>query len=251
MTTLTVLGSAGTHPGPGRACSSYLVEADGYRLLLDCGNGSLANLQRVADVADVDALLLSHLHPDHFADMYGLYYARRFHPSGQAPVDVYAPAGAEAFVGQLLPTESRESFARLCRFHTAAAGATLHLGPLEVTLFTARHPVEALASRVRHGDDVLAYSGDSADTPELVDCARDAGLFVCDATWRAADGPHPDGVHMTGREAGGVAARAGARRLLVTHVYPVTDPAEVAAEAAGPFGGQVLVAEDMLRVPLS
>ncbi|MDP8978583.1 MAG: MBL fold metallo-hydrolase [Actinomycetota bacterium] len=251
MTTLTVLGSAGTHPGPGRACSSYLVEADGYRLLLDCGNGSLANLQRVADVADVDALVLSHLHPDHFADVYGLYYARRFHPSGESPVDVYAPAGAEAFVGQLLPAESRESFARLCRFHTAAAGATLELGPLEVMLFPARHPVEALASRVRHGDRVLAYSGDSADTPELVDCARDADVFLCDATWLADHGPHPDGVHMTGREAGDLAARAGAARLLVTHVYPVLDPVEVADEAAGAFGGQVLVAEDLLRVPLS
>ncbi|MBW3602136.1 MAG: MBL fold metallo-hydrolase [Actinobacteria bacterium] len=251
MTTLTILGSAGTHPGPGRACSSYLVEADDYRLLLDCGNGSLANLQRVADVADVDALLLSHLHPDHFADVYGLYYARRFHPSGQSPVDVYAPPGAEAFLGQLLPADSRESFARLCRFHTAAPGATLELGPLEVTLFAARHPVEALASRVRQGDDVLAYSGDSADTPELVDCARDADVFLCDATWLTAGGPYPDGVHMTGRQAGALAARAGAGRLVVTHVYPALDPVQVAAEAAGAFGGEIMVAQDLLRVPLS
>lgn len=242
-TVLTVLGCSGTHAGAGQACSSYLVEHDGYRLLLDCGNGALANLQQRIDVSDLDALLLSHLHPDHFADVYGLYYALRFHPEGPLALPVYAPAGAERFIGQLLPADAR--FGQVCRFAEAAAGDRLALGSLEVALFAADHPVEGLAWRIHAGEKVLAYSGDSGPTPALVDCARDADLFVCDATWLERDAPHPPGVHMTGAQAGAHAAAAGAKALLVTHVYPRIDRDEVAAEAAGAYDGTVLVARDL------
>lgn len=241
--TLTVLGCAGTHPGPARACSSYLVEYDGYRLLLDCGNGSLANLQQRIDVSAVDALLISHLHPDHFADLYGLYYARRFHTDGPLPLPVYAPAGAGAFIGQLL--DSTDEFHAVCRFTAGAAGDTLALGPLTVRLFPSSHPVETLASRVEADGRVLAYSGDSGPTPALADCARDADLLLCDATWLESAGPHPEGVHMTGAQAGALAAAANAAALMVTHVYPTTDRDRVAAEAAGAFDGTVLVARDL------
>ncbi len=247
---LRVLGCAGTHPAPDRLCSSYLVESDGYRLLLDCGNGSLTNLQRVCDVADLDAVLLSHLHPDHFADLYGLYYALRFHRDGTQSVPVYAPAGASAHIAQLLPPDSADTFAASCRFHTVAAGDAIELGPLRVTLFAAYHPVETLACRVESEGGVLAYSADSAPTPALADCARDADLFVADCTWLARLGPYPPGTHMTGLQAGAQAAQAGARRLLVTHVFPAYDPVEVAAEAARAYGGQVLVARDLLELTL-
>lgn len=240
---LTVLGCAGTHPGPGRACSSYLVESGDYRLLLDCGNGSLANLQQRLSVADVDAVLLSHLHPDHFVDLYGLYYARRFHPRGPVPVPVYAPAGAGAFVGQLL--RSDDEFPSVCRFEEVAAGDTLALGPLTVRLFAASHPVETVAPRIEADGRVLAYSGDSGPTAALVDAAAGADLFLCDATWLERGGPYPDGVHMTGAQAGAHAAAAGAATLVVTHVYPATDPEEVADEAAGAYDGTVRVARDL------
>lgn len=242
---VTVLGSAGTHPGPGRACSSYLVEADGFRALLDCGNGSLANLQQGLDVAAVDAVVLSHLHPDHFADLYGLYYARRFHPDGPRPVRVCAPAGAEHVIGHLVG--DGETFGEICRFETVAAGDTTELGPLRVAFFAADHPVETLATRVETDGAVVAYSGDSGPTGAIAECARDADLFVCDATWLDRAGPFPAGVHMTGVQAGRAAAEAGARRLLVTHVLPTNDPVEVAAEAARSYDGETLVAQDLQR----
>jgi ribonuclease BN (tRNA processing enzyme) len=241
-TSVTVLGCSGTHAGPGVACSSYLITAKGYRLLLDCGNGSLANLQRHIDVADVDAIVISHIHPDHFVDIYGFYYALRFHPDGPLSVPVYAPAGAGDFAAQLL--QSGETFHEVCRFQAAAAGDRLELGPLHVELFAASHPVETLASRVDTGDEVVAYSADSGPTDALVHCAREADLFMCDASWLERDGPFPEGVHMTGAEAGRTAAAAAARRLLVTHVYPGFDPREVAAEAAEAYTGQVLIAKD-------
>lgn len=240
---VTVFGCAGTRPGRGQVCSSYLVEADGYRLLLDCGNGSLANLQQRIDVADVDAVVVSHLHPDHFVDLYGLYYALRFHSDGPRAVPVYAPSGTRDFVARLLHSE--DTFAEVCAFSEVAAGDRLALGPLEVELFAANHPIETLASRVVADDTVVAFSADSAPTPALADCARDAELFLCDASWLDREGPYPAGVHMTGAQAGRQAVDAGAQRLVVTHVYPTLDPVEVAAEAARAYDGEIMIARDL------
>lgn len=240
---LTVLGCSGTHPGRDRMCSSYMVESDGFRLLLDCGNGSLSNLQRRWDVSAIDAIIISHLHPDHFADLYGLYYALRFHPDGPRSVPVYAPRGAWEFAAQLL--DSADTFAQTCLFNSAKAGDVLRLGPLSVTLFASSHPVETLASRVEGGGRVLTYTGDSGPTENLQHAARDADLLLADATWLERERPLPTAVHMTGHEAGRTAALANARRLMVTHVFPSNDPAEVATEAARAYDGEILVAEDL------
>jgi ribonuclease BN (tRNA processing enzyme) len=255
--TLHVCGSAGTHPGPGRACSGYLVTdgetADGgagTRLLLDCGNGSLANVQRVCNLAELDAVLLSHLHPDHCVDLFGLYYALRFHPAGPQRVRVYAPAGAEEALSRLLGEEARRTFGEVCEFHTVAAGDAVEVGGLTVRLFAARHPIETLAARVEAGGRVITYSADTHVTDEVVAAARDADLFACDATWLARDDPFPAGIHCTGEEAGQMAAEAGASRLLVTHVVPSTNAAEVAAEASRRYDGEIVIAEDRLEVAL-
>lgn len=244
---LTVLGSSGTHPGPERVCAAHLLEHDGYRLLLDCGNGALSNLLRLTDVSAVDQVLLSHLHPDHFADLYGLYYALRFAPGGPLSVPLAGPAGTPEFVTRIL-SDDAETFAQRLPFTPVAAGQRLELGPFTVTLHAAAHPVEALASRIEAGGRVLAYSGDSGPTPALVDCARDADLFLCDATWTT--GEHPPDVHCTGAEAGRLAAQAGAARLWCTHVAPETGRELVAAEAAETFPGDLHVADDLDSVTL-
>lgn len=252
-----VTGSAGTHPGPGRACSGYLVEAappDGHgrttRLLLDCGNGSLANVQRVCDLGEIDAVLISHLHPDHFVDLFGLYYALRFHPGGPRQVPVYAPAGAEDLLRALLTAEATAHLPDVLGLRTVAAGDTLDVGSLRVALSAANHPVETVAARIEGGGRTIAYSGDSHVADDVVAAARDADLFICDASWLERMGPHPSGIHCTGVEAGRMAADAGAARLLVTHVVPSNNSAEVAAEAATSYDGDIGIAEDGLEIAL-
>lgn len=242
---LTVLGCAGTYPAADRACSSYLVEHEGYRLVLDLGNGALSNLQRVCDPAEIDALVLSHLHPDHFVDLYGLYYALRFHRDGPQSVTVLAPDGAQAHIAKLLLGDAGEGFGQVCRFSTAAAGETHELGPLRLRTFAAAHPVETLALRVETAAATLAYSADSGPTPALVDCARGAGLLVADASWLAADGPFPENLHMTARQAGEHAAAAEVGTLVVSHVFPAYDPARAAEEAAEVFDGAIVAARDL------
>ena len=245
---VTVLGCSGTHTGRDRMCSSYLVESEGYRLLLDCGNGSLSNLQRRWNVSDIDGIIISHLHPDHFADLYGLYYALRFHSDGPRSVPVYAPQGAWEFAAQLL--DSADTFAETCRFQAARAGDVLELGPLRVTLFAANHPVETLVSRVEGGGRVLTYTADSGPSTDLVAAAAEADLLLADATWLERQRPLPTGVHMTGHEAGRIAAEANVKRLVTTHVYPSNDADEVAGEAARAYDGDVIPAHDLMEVVL-
>lgn len=246
---LTVLGSAGSYPGRGRACSSYLLTVEGTRVLFDCGNGALVNLP--CDGADLDAVVLSHLHPDHCVDLYGLHIALQYGPKAPASVEVYAPAGAGGHLARLLGPHAADAFTTHLRFREAAAGQRVDIGPLTVAFHAAAHPLETLASRVTlDGVPLLAYSGDSGPTAALVDCARDTGLFVCDATWPDRVGEVPPDLHCTGGQAGDLAQAAGARRLLVTHVQPAYDPAEVAADAAARFDGETLIAEDRMEIAL-
>lgn len=245
---LTVLGCSGTHTGPERMCSSYLLRSDDYRLLLDCGNGSLSNLQRRCDVSDIDAVIISHLHPDHFADLYGLYYALRFHDDGPLSVPVYAPQGSFQFAAQLL--DSVDIFAQTCRFSVAKAGDVLQLGPMAVALHAANHPLETLASRVEVDGRVVTYTADSAPAASLVHAARDADLLVADSTWLERQRPLPSGVHMTGLQAGQLATQADVQHLLLTHVYPSNDPQEVAAEAALGYQGDIAAAYDLQEIEL-
>lgn len=244
---VTVLGCSGSYPGPGKACSSYLVTVDDYRLLLDLGNGALANLP--CDPADLDAVVLSHLHPDHCVDIFGLDIALRYGPRPSS-VEVHAPPGSGRSLAALLDPDSREGFLRACRFHDREPGESVKLGPVLVTPYQAAHPIPALAIRLEVDGHVLAYSGDSGVTSELVACARDADLFICDASWPERAGPFPSGIHCTGAEAGDIAAKAGAARLLVTHVQPSFDPAELAAEAATTFSGEVIIARDRQEILL-
>lgn len=247
---LTVIGSAGTHSSAERVCSGYLISHEGTNLLLDMGPGALHNLCKVIDLADLDAILVSHMHPDHFLDLYGLQYALRFHPDQPGPIPVYGPSDMYGMIAAILPQESVEKMADLLRFHAVSAGDVLTVGTLRTELFAMNHPMECLGSRTTAGDVVIAFTGDTAPTAQITPLARDADLFLCDATWMESQRPIPTDVHCTGLEAGQAAAAAGARRLLITHVSPYNDPDAVAEEAAKAFDGDILVATDLMEIDL-
>ena len=249
MRSLTVCGSAGTHPGPGAACSAYLVEDDGFKVLLDCGNGSLANLQRSTDVADIDAVVISHLHPDHIADLFGLYYALRFHPSGPRSVPVHGPPGLLVLLALLIAEESRPTLADHLAHVPTTAGATVELGPFRAAFGRANHPIaHPLTVRLEIGDSSLLFTGDTAPSDSVVAAATGVDLLVCDATWSARATGLPPGIHCTGTEAGEVAARAGVGRLLATHILPTSDRQAIADEARAAFDGDVIAAYDLLEL---
>jgi ribonuclease BN (tRNA processing enzyme) len=239
---LTVLGCAGTFPGPQSACSGYLVEHDGFRLVLDLGAGALGALQRHVDLLDVDAVYVSHLHADHCTDLVGMSYARRYHPGGTPPpLPVYGPAGLTDRLCAVFETPPPDRLRDVFDFREVPTGRHT-IGPFEVTTVRSNHPVECHAIRLEAGGRSLTYSGDTGECPELVELARGTDLFLCEASWTSSP-DNPPGIHLSGREAGEHAAAAGAARLLVTHLVAWADPDDVVAEARAAFDGVLERAE--------
>ncbi|HUR51444.1 MAG TPA: MBL fold metallo-hydrolase [Mycobacteriales bacterium] len=235
---LTVLGCAGTFPGPSSPCSGYMVEHDGYRLLLDLGAGALGNLQRHCDLRDVDAIYITHLHADHCIDLVAYFYARRYHPKGMQPIlPVYGPPGMANRIGLAFEEPPVDGLDDVYDFREPGPG-TYQLGPFTVHAGVVNHPIECHGLRVEAGGKVLTYSGDTAACQEIVELARDADVFLCEASWPSVPTP-PPGIHLTGREAGETATLAGAKRLLLTHLMPFHDPQAMLAEAKETYDGHI------------
>lgn len=242
---LVVCGSSGTHPGPGRNCSGYLLRTPGAKVMVDCGNGSTSVLQQEVAFEELDAVVITHRHHDHWADLVGLYYALRFHPDGPREIDVHAPAGTRDFVAQLLSDDAAAIFEQVCRFHDATPGGHVTIGDLDLTFADSEHVVPTVAVRAEHGGAVLAYSSDSSGGPALVEIARGADLFLCEASWLGHPDEWPQGVHLTARGAGEHGRIAEVDHLLLTHMWPTNDRDRALDEAREAYGdGPLDLAED-------
>jgi ribonuclease BN (tRNA processing enzyme) len=237
---LTVVGCAGSFPSAGSAASCYLVEAEGFRLVIDLGNGALGALQRYARLEDIDAICLSHLHGDHCVDLGAYAVARQYRPGGPLPaLPVYAPLGAAEQLGPVFGSVAEELAERFT-FRDLEPGR-LELGPLTVTTARMNHLVETFGFRVEYDGWVFAYSADTGESAELVGLADGADLLLCEASFLDEPG-NPAGVHLSGRQAGEHAAKAGAGELVLTHLVAWHDPEVLLGEAAAVYGGPVSAA---------
>jgi ribonuclease BN (tRNA processing enzyme) len=237
---LTVLGCAGSFPGPESACSAYLVEAQGFGLLIDFGSGALSALQRYAGLDAVDAIILTHLHADHMLDACPFVVVRRYAPDGpKSPVPVYAPLGAAERISAAY-SANNEPVDDVYTFYALQPG-TFPIGPFTVTVDRVNHPVETYGVRVEQGGRVIAYSADTAPCDALVRLAAGADLFLCEASYLDG-GQNPPDLHLTGSEAGEAATKADAGRLLLTHLVPAWGSEAATVEAAcAAFAGPVEV----------
>lgn len=237
---LTVIGCSGSFPGPDSPASCYLVEAeeDGrtWRLLLDLGSGALGRLQTHVDPLAVDAVLLSHLHPDHWFDMSGYYVLRKYHPDGPQPrIPVYGPRGTAERMAAGYGLAARPGMTEEFDFYEYD-GRAVRVGPLAVDVARVVHPVEAYAMRVSHAGRSMVYSGDTAACDALVELARDTDLLLAEASFREGE-DNPVDLHMTGKEAAETAVRAGARRLVLTHIPPWYERRSALEEAEQVYDG--------------
>lgn len=237
---LTVLGCAGSFPGPEAACSAYLIEADGFRLLIDFGPGSMSALQRYGNLYAVDAILLSHLHCDHMLDACSYIVARRYAPAGPfPPLPVYAPVNAPERIASAYGGENEPmSISDVYTFYALQPGS-FPIGPFAVTVDRVNHPIETYGVRVEADGRVLAYSSDTAPCEALLRLAAGADLFLCEASY--LDGvDNPPDLHLTGREAAEHATKAGVGRLLLTHLVPAWGSEALTLEAASSaFSGSI------------
>jgi ribonuclease BN (tRNA processing enzyme) len=246
---LTVLGCAGSFPGPESACSAYLLEAEGFRLLIDFGSGSLSALQRYSDMNAVDAILLTHLHCDHMFDACLYVVVRRYDPAGpKPPIPVYAPLGAAERISGAYSGDS-EPIDDVYTFYGLQPG-TFPIGPFTVTVDRVNHPVETYGVRVEQAGKILAYSADTAPCEALLRLAAGADLFLCEASY--LDGAdNPPGLHLTGGEAGEAATKADVGRLLLTHLVPAwVSEASIVDAASAAYAGPVEVVRPGARYDL-
>ena len=238
---LTIVGCAGSFPRADSACSAYLVEADGFRLLLDMGNGALGSLQQHIDMYAFDALLVSHLHGDHCFDACTYVVARRYTDKAPLPtVPLYAPDGTLDRFSRAYEINPEETDLRDVYDERVLTPGQLDIGPFHVTLDRMNHPVETYGVRLEEGGRTLTYSADSGRSDPLVALARDADVFLCEASYNSGRA-NPPNLHLTGAEAGDHATRAGAGRLLLTHLTSWSDPDRTLAEAQGAYAGDVSV----------
>jgi ribonuclease BN (tRNA processing enzyme) len=240
---LTVVGCSGSYPGPDAPASCYLVEQDDpsgrtWRLLLDLGSGALGALHRYTDPLVVDAVFLSHLHPDHCMDLCGYHVLRKYHPQGHQPrIPVWGPAGTADRMAAAYGLPSDPGMHGEFEFR-AYDGSPVEVGPLSVEPVPVVHPVPAYGFRVSAGGRTIAYSGDTGPCPGLDELARDADLLLAEASFRTDDDNPPD-LHLTGADCGRVAAANGVGRLVLTHVPPWHDAALAVAEAKTQFAGDI------------
>jgi ribonuclease BN (tRNA processing enzyme) len=238
---LTIVGCSGTLPGPESPASAYLFETAGFRLLVDCGNGAVGALQRHLDPLDVDAVLLSHLHADHCLDLVPYSYARRYHPRAPLPpLPVYGPRGAQERLCAAFEQPPDDDLADVYDFRTVQEGRRT-IGPFSIDLARMNHPVETYGMRVMADGATVAYSADTGESAALVELARHADLFLCEASYVDAPG-QPRDLHLNARQAGEHARRAEARRLVLTHLVPWNDRERSRAEGAEGFGAEVELA---------
>jgi ribonuclease BN (tRNA processing enzyme) len=209
-------------------------------VLLDLGSGALGVLQRHIDPVTVDAVLLSHLHADHCLDLCGFYVLRKYHPTGPQPrIPVWGPVDTAVRMAKAYDLDEDPGMNE--EFDFRPYTGLLQVGPFTVTATQVVHPVTAYGLRIQADGRTLAYSGDTGTCPALVATARDADVFLCEASF--VEGPfNPPDLHLTGAEAGRMAAEARARRLVLTHVPPWHDPQVVLHEAATTYDGPLELA---------
>jgi ribonuclease BN (tRNA processing enzyme) len=235
---LQVLGSSGGYPAPGNPNSGFLLEHGGTRLWLDAGTGTFAALQGLIDFTRVDALVLSHVHADHCADVFPLYVAIRFEVAGGFRLPLYCPPGTRETLAPLLLEEGWEQLGVAFEFRQIDAGDHAEVGGVRLSFLRTDHPAHTLAVRAETGAGVLTYSADTGPGVDLAGFARGSDLLLCEATYQ--DGRAGAPVHLSARQAGETARRAGVEALALTHVWPPLDP-EVSLREARETAGDLPV----------
>jgi ribonuclease BN (tRNA processing enzyme) len=251
---LTVLGGCGAWPEPDRACSGFLLEHAGARIAIDLGYGTAPRLFAALGsvVADgLDAVVISHHHPDHMVDLHALMRARWMGRPGAPRIPLYAPDGVVARLTELQDGD-RTAVSKVFDWHPIPA-PTQSAGPFRLDSVLLPHYVPNAGIRLTAPGLTVAYTGDTGPTPALADLGRNCDLFIADATsWTQRNVADDSDLALTldANQAGLAAAAADARRLMLTHFWPGNDRQASKADAAESFGGEILLADEGTIVKL-
>jgi ribonuclease BN (tRNA processing enzyme) len=248
---LVVLGTCGAWPEPDGACSGFVLEHRGFRAIIDLGYGTLPRLLAhlgSVNADGIDAVIVSHAHPDHCIDLHGLFRARWFGRRGERPIPLYAPSGVIDFV-RYVEGDDRDDVDEVFDWRPLPA-EPYDIGPFRLDSWDLPHYVPNAGVRLTADDLVVAYTGDTAPVPDLIDLARGADLLIGQASRPKRLPTTEHALLLTADEIATVAAEAGARRLLLVHFWPGWDRRDYVDEARRHFTGEVVAASDGLVIAL-
>jgi ribonuclease BN (tRNA processing enzyme) len=252
---LTTLGGSAAGPSPGQGCSGYLLQSGRTRIVLDLGPGTLPELRKHVDIRELDGVIISHLHLDHFLDLLALRFALAYNPiPARRPVAVWLPPGGLRHFERLavaLTTSGNPgkyfSMFDLCEFDPEEV---LSVGGLRLRFHPTVHFVPCWAIRVSNGEDGdLLYTADTGPTARLAPFGEGSFILVAEGT---EGGAKDEGIasrgHLTPAEAGRLGRDIGARMLVLTHVWAEHDPSAAMQKASEAFGGPVTLAAPGLSI---
>jgi ribonuclease BN (tRNA processing enzyme) len=235
---LTVLGNYGPYPKAGCACSGFLLTSDSTNILIDCGSGVVSKLQKYIEIEELNAVILSHLHCDHAGDMLTLGYAVDMKIRKQqriGPLSVYLPGEPE---DEFVRIANRQSF----KTSKVEEGLNLEIEDVQITFREMKHGYQNYAISIQRGNRKFVYSGDTMPNEALIEFARDADLFLCEAGLLERDEKTIRAMHLTAKEAGEIAEKACVKRLLLTHFLPDIKTEHYINEAASVYNGIMEIA---------
>ena len=238
---LVILGGCGAWPDAGQACSGYLLEHDGFRLLIDPGYAIVPRLLELTQADRIDAVFISHGHPDHCVDLNPLLRARvvRDHPPPAPPLPVYAPPDS---LDTVLALDRFASMRTAAELHEFTPGSSLHIGPFSAETRLLPHSLPNAGIRLTADGQTLMYTGDAGPTDDTIELARDADLMLAEASYVDEVLEDNRGTLGSARQVGEQARAAGVGQLVLTHLMPGTDSAASTAAAAAAYGGPIAVA---------
>lgn len=243
---MTILGNSAAYPGPGGACSGFLVAEGKVNLLVDCGTGVVGNLQKHLDLRDVTDIIVTHMHADHFIDLIPYRYALRYglEPRIASPVRLHLPPDGHRTLAHVVEVfaESETFISEVFQVTEYDPASPLNLGPLTIGFVPVRHYIPAWGLTIASSRK-LAYSSDSGLCPELQQVADQADLFICNIGACLESDSTSFWGHLRATEAGGLAREAGAKRLLLSHLWPDCKRGWNLGQANKTFDGPAEIAE--------
>ena len=234
---LTVLGCSGSYAAAGQACSGYLVQSSSTTLWVDCGPGTLANVQNHVGLHDIDAIVISHHHPDHCAELPVIYNAYKYFTDVKR-IRAVGTADVRRVTDAFQP--NRDS-GDLFDWEIVSDGDIAQIGNIRLSFSQTDHPVETLAMLFQCDDASIVYTSDTGRGWSLARLGHEPDIVLGEGTLIGAT-DNPAIPHISCAHLAADANKVGAKRLVVTHVPPGSDPSKHLEEAASVFDGNVELA---------
>ena len=239
---LDVLGCAGTYPVADLPTSAYLISAGDTKILCDAGFGSIAELTRRIDLDELDAVVLSHRHPDHCTDLLALHHALAYGPYDRRNLPVFCAPGVGLRIADFLGAGEGHVFFDVFDFHEVGETNHVVVGSIDLRFAVTAHPVPTIATRFEAAGRSLTYSADTGPGGGFPELAARSNVILCEATIEGARDDHHFVHHLTAAEAGAIAREAGAEKLILTHLPPNLNRQRSLSDAKAAFGGDTAVA---------